>query len=123
MILVFSFARSGSTLVLDFLSDLLGFNRVFEPLMQEPEQPFEGRLRRRQARQAGALQAGHAHSLRASEEVKAEIDGPLLTLEPVDTRQGGEFEHVATGLEVGEEAEERLRHEATSLTGFEWMRR
>lgn len=37
MILVFSFARSGSTLVLDFLSELLGFNRVFEPLMQEPE--------------------------------------------------------------------------------------
>jgi len=37
MILVFSFARSGSTLVLDFLSDLLGFNRVFEPLMQESE--------------------------------------------------------------------------------------
>ncbi|MFC2156069.1 sulfotransferase domain-containing protein [Acidobacteriota bacterium] len=37
MLLVFSFARSGSTLLLDFLSDLLGFNRVFEPLMREPE--------------------------------------------------------------------------------------
>lgn len=36
MLLIFSFARSGSTLVLDFLAELLGFNRVFEPLMQEP---------------------------------------------------------------------------------------
>jgi hypothetical protein len=37
MIAMFSFARSGSTMVLDFLSKLLGFSRLFEPLMQEPE--------------------------------------------------------------------------------------
>ena len=37
MLLIFSSARSGSTLVLDFLSELLRFHRVFEPLMEEPE--------------------------------------------------------------------------------------
>lgn len=37
MIWIFSFARSGSTILLDFLADLFGYNSIFEPFMKEPE--------------------------------------------------------------------------------------
>ncbi len=36
MIWIFSFARSGSTFLLDFLSDLFGYEKIFEPFMEEP---------------------------------------------------------------------------------------
>ncbi|MFC1851341.1 sulfotransferase domain-containing protein [candidate division CSSED10-310 bacterium] len=37
MIWIFSYARSGSTLILDFLAKLFEYNRIFEPFMEEPE--------------------------------------------------------------------------------------